>query len=401
MKHYEALLAGDTSRHNGMTDTGAPVIVTYTFTTGDDLWDGLAYASEGLQDAVRLAARTIQKVAGVLLIEVGPGADAMVNIALNTFGTGESWAGIPEVSANRSRTVEDIAMSDNYASFEKGTFGFEVLLHEFGHALGLKHPFDGEPNLPDHLDNTNKTLMSYTTAGGAKTQYRTLDKQALKYLYGPSDGLDGVEAHFDGATNTLHLQGTSGADVLIGVNDANVIAGGAGADEIFGRDRGDLLAGGGGRDLLSGLRGNDTLTGGAGSDTLSGGQGRDVLDGGGGHDRLMGDGGHDTLSGGNGRDTLEGGGGRDTLDGGAGRDSLVGGKGADIFLFAAGHGEDVVADFRPGQDVIDLTALDLAIGAVLSNIVEAGEDLLLVTADGSIRFEGLAGTSLGADDFLV
>src|SRR5262249_5648680 len=52
------------------------------------------------------------------------------------------------------------------STFATGTLDWENLLHETGHALGLKHPFDA-PVLAggDTYDSTRFTLMSYTETG--------------------------------------------------------------------------------------------------------------------------------------------------------------------------------------------------------------------------------------------
>lgn len=72
-----------------------------------------------------------------------------------------------------------------------GTSGYQVLLHELGHALGLKHPFEGSPTLPANLDDTDHTLMSYTWVGGNKTVFQEYDLDALWWIYG-GDGLGGT-----------------------------------------------------------------------------------------------------------------------------------------------------------------------------------------------------------------
>jgi Ca2+-binding RTX toxin-like protein len=88
---------------------------------------------------------------------------------------------------------------------------------------------------------------------------------------------------------------------------------------------------------------------------MSGGVGNDVLFGRSGDDTLLGDLGDDVLRGGAGDDILHGGSGADTIDGGAGDDLLTGGAGGDTFVFSGGGGNDVVLDFKAGQDILQIS----------------------------------------------
>ena len=116
-------------------------------------------------------------------------------------------------------------------------------------------------------------------------------------------------------------------------------------DSLYGWDTVDVLNGGAGNDFLYGYNGNDRLDGGAGDDSLSGGNGNDILLGGTGNDTLNGEEGDDRLEGGAGNDTLSGGAGHDTLIGGAGNDRLFGGSNeSDTYVFAKGHGQDLIDD---------------------------------------------------------
>ncbi|MDQ2090274.1 calcium-binding protein [Marimonas arenosa] len=74
---------------------------------------------------------------------------------------------------------------------------------------------------------------------------------------------------------------------------------------------------------------------------------------------LAGTGDDDVLAGGHGADRIEAGAGDDILLDGAGSDTLTGGAGADDFLFSADGVADVILDFEPGVDRIDLTALGM------------------------------------------
>ncbi|WP_226583472.1 calcium-binding protein [Acuticoccus sediminis] len=99
----------------------------------------------------------------------------------------------------------------------------------------------------------------------------------------------------------------------------------------------DLVRGTGGRDLITGSNGND-LTSGLGQDTLRG--------------RL----------------------GADMLDGSKGRDFLVGGDGYDTFVFTQRPDRDVIRDFDPGEDALDVRLPD----AALDYAVERGHDTLII-----------------------
>ena len=65
--------------------------------------------------------------------------------------------------------------------------------------------------------------------------------------------------------------------------------------------------------------------------------------------------GSDLLSGGKGNDILFGEAGNDIIDGGKGDDILVGGDGSDIFVFDGGGGNDVILDFTPGEDLLQIS----------------------------------------------
>ncbi|MYH69141.1 MAG: hypothetical protein F4147_03200 [Gammaproteobacteria bacterium] len=174
-----------------------------------------------------------------------------------------------------------------------------------------------------------------------------------------------------------------------------------------GSDHDDILAGDQRANNLFGGRGDDTLYGGPGGDdtiidTMDGGQGDDRLFGGRGDDDLYGGEGSDALKGGAGSDELWGGSGADVLDGGAGADVLDGGIGFDTFIFAPGHGEDAITDFRNGNDVIDISAFGLAGFDDLA--VSSGADGAVIDltehGGGTILLEGFDIANLDASDFL-
>ncbi len=174
------------------------------------------------------------------------------------------------------------------------------------------------------------------------------------------------------------IHGLGGDDIIKGIELSDTLDGGEGNDEMYGGRHGDLIYGQKGNDFVHGNGGNDKIYGGEGDDTLRGGSRRDTLFGEDGNDRLYGNNFADTLDGGKGNDILKGGGGDDILTGGAGDDFLKGGKDADTFKFKKGDGMDRIVDFKPGQDIIDLSD-DLWSGGDLNKIAAVTGDGVLLT----------------------
>ncbi|WP_424944554.1 hypothetical protein [Aliiroseovarius crassostreae] len=90
-----------------------------------------------------------------------------------------------------------------------------------------------------------------------------------------------------------------------------------------------------------------TVTPGTLNGAISGGSGADVLTG---HD-----GRGDVMTGGAGNDWLNGQGGNDILQDGEGLDNLRGGSGQDTFILVADGTRDIIRDFNPNEDRLDLS----------------------------------------------
>ena len=151
------------------------------------------------------------------------------------------------------------------------------------------------------------------------------------------------------------ILGGKGRDVAVGGDGKDHIEGGDGGDWGYGGDGDDHMEGGNGWDRLFGGDDNDWILGEAGRDMAMGGRGNDHLEGGAGRDWLYGGRDDDLLEGGWDADRMKGGSGDDTMIGGHGRDFMMGGRGEDSYIYESilDFG-DVILDFNPFQDILDL-----------------------------------------------
>ncbi len=170
---------------------------------------------------------------------------------------------------------------------------------------------------------------------------------------------------------TLSTKTSTNNDVLAGTSTANNLLGYAGNDLLKGLGGADSMDGGEGSDVLEGGPGNDTLKGGLGVDLVTypgpakvtvdlaakpakakrGGETNTLI----GIEGAIGSDGADTFKGDINSNAFQGGLGKDTYTGGGGRDTYDFDKVQDS---PAGAGRDVITDFVPGQDVIDLAGID-------------------------------------------
>lgn len=220
---------------------------TFSLASGTDT-GGSRPGLQTFNTTQQIAAREIMAhaaaVTGITFVETLTGSAADIHFASYDIA-GSDISGITYSYHPYYYNSQDIVTSftpsvyvylDNGSSFlqqnsspRAGTLGYETLLHEVGHALGLKHPFAGSTTLSPSLDNSSNTVMSYTRAGGTYySTFREYDLAALAFLYG-GDGLGGA---WGVGSSGYYYQGTSANDTFTASGGRHTWVGLGGTDAV-------------------------------------------------------------------------------------------------------------------------------------------------------------------------
>ena len=334
-------VSSGTYRWNYDSDLGTPVTINYAFRNSNIGYYDAQFAvqrdfSSDEEEAIKLAMSRISESVGITFNEVFTAAEAdfMFYVGSNN-GNGADYPPSNSVDAAHVRHIKlsenntllyfdpnrgtEYGIYDNYkTAYAKG---LDTTIHELGHILGLKHPFDGNTLLPENYRNKFFTVMDYnlgcsTSDCFAPTSLKKMDVVALQHLYGKSEQSvnAGNDIHeFDDSYDYHQMLVDSDGDDTISLADAtrdSVIdlrptafssivpnpsfnvdenleplgrtynnftmhvdsaienaEGGSGNDELIGNELINELSGRAGDDFLKGLEENDSLDGGEGVDT--------------------------------------------------------------------------------------------------------------------------------------
>ena len=183
-----------------------PLTVTYAFLTtpllpsdAEVTFDNFAPLNATQQSAVRLIYGTSQSLTGLTFLETADtlGADIVFGnadipdsstMALTFFDYSISYkadGSIASLDIKDYVYFDNVEFGDVMANPVPGSLGYETILHEAGHTLGLDDTAYTQ-TLPNLLDNTDFTVMSYNETSTYKANFSVLDVAALHTLYADS-----------------------------------------------------------------------------------------------------------------------------------------------------------------------------------------------------------------------
>jgi hypothetical protein len=216
----------------------------------DGAW---AAVSAAQRESARAALAEFAAAAGLVFVEVPDSpAGALSDLRFRLEAFDPWWV------AGRAHPAPygDIALSITFSrndTLAPGRRGFETMLHEIGHALGLVHPGEGQAPFPAGQDHRGVTIMSVNPGpDGVARTLRPLDAEALRLLYGAPEDRGFAWWWQDGRIAIQgegRLSGSAWHDLLIGGAGADSLAGGTGDDILIGRGGADILSGGAGFDV--------------------------------------------------------------------------------------------------------------------------------------------------------
>lgn len=411
-----ALLIGEGNAWTGST-------VTYSFPRAGSLWPSYGATDEpansayapptDVQDArFRLALDAWDRTVALTLVETDDvAATGQIRFAFTNIADFEAdasaYAYFPPTPGHLPSPWEgDIWFDDSMkdSAFADRSFEYATVLHEVGHALGLKHPFEDGATLPAAYDNIRYTIMSYHLYQDAYyLAVETIDavSKLVARAVGPTTpmvfDIAALQARYGADTTTAAGATTYTWSQATPFMQAIYDAGGDDTIDLASHTRSSII------DLTPGAYSSidyysakdqaaywnslyistdiineafaapktytwsnnlgiaygtviENVLGGSASDTILGNDAGNYLNGGAGNDFLRGFLGDDSIVGGEGFDDTHGNQGNDTVRGGGGADWVVGGQGNDLLFGDAG--DDLVYgnlgnDTQEGGDGVD------------------------------------------------
>ncbi len=381
LPRFIAALRNDDSdqywRYYQNSKDGEGAVVTYNFMTSPISGSSDGYLKRGFErytssdiKATEQALAEYSSIANIIFVRgYSQGEEVMFGQFDIPDAGGYAYYPITNVSDGSQYGTQEVYIHAD-SSMEQNHYGYLTILHEVGHALGLKHPHEEGVRLSAAEDKWTNTVMSYDSVYTGDFKLGVLDIIAVQSIYGPARKRIGDDTYLlgkdkviwdGGGTDTIsaakmkervYLDLNDGTWNFIGSKASSITA----AKQIWLGHFTEI-------ENASGGFGNDTIYGNELANTVRGSSGNDKLVGRAGNDSVIGDTGNDILYGNDGRDELYGMDGADVLLGGLNADTFYGGTGTDRFVFRklAELGTlglcDRVLDFSK-DDLLDFRSFD-------------------------------------------
>lgn len=405
-QNINGVLSG--SKWGGTTLTYSfPAFSTQYESSNEEAANSFSAATPQVQTAIRYAMRLVSEYTNLVTSEVTSAPfNADVRVAFSSSANPTAYAYYPSDTPNGG----DVWLGTEYAEYQtptKGQYAWHTILHELGHALGLKHGQETGGVANTAMDYAHDwmpySVMTYRSYQGSPlTGYSNeLNGYAQTYMMYDIAALQaqhGANFNTNSGNTTYSWSQTTGEMSINGVGQ-----GAPGGNRIFmtiwdgnGIDTYDfsnyttnlsvnLTPGGFTKTSDTQLvnLGNSNYGPGNIFNALQfNGDARSLIEnvnGGSGNDSITGNAANNTLLGKDGNDSLNGGGGADILWGGAGNNSFTGGTGNDLFYFR-------MSDFT---------------SASTQTVLDGGTELDLIRIDGAAYYSLSASSSGGLARLLV
>jgi serralysin len=260
----------------------------------------------------------------------GVGGTVRMSNYFNPDGEAAAYASFPGIGEFNGHIKMNTAFTSiSQAGTQPGTPTFETFIHELGHVMGLKHPHEQQPRLPDATDNPLFSVMSYNFNPNFQTlsasYHSPYDVLSIQDLYGANlttrtgDDVYSINGFFGGNANWMGtIWDAGGNDTLsaAGAQQGSIVDLRQGRQSSFGTSF-DFFTG-----LPSLTRDHVAIAFNCNIENAVGSSFGDVLTG-------------NFLD-----NSIDGGLGADTITGGGGDDQLVGGGSDDTFIWGHGEGND-------------------------------------------------------------